>query len=117
MKRSSLKTALLEISNIPADYENENKEKREKAQREMANANFIQFCSQNLVVSLPLLLKIKDKKLILENYQLNYGLCTAIAMAFESFEDIATEFILSGNKMTDEDFAMVLRGMTKLTYV
>ena len=49
----------------------------------MAKADFIRFCEKQVVVALPLLLRIKEKKLILEGYQLNYGVCGAIAMAFE----------------------------------
>ena len=77
----------------------------------MAKASFIQFCERNLVVAVPLLLRIKEKKLILEGYQLNYGLCAAIAMAFEQFGDIATEFILHRNRLTDQDFSLLLKGM------
>ena len=40
-----------------------------------------------------------------------------MAMAFQQFEDIAIEFILTGNKLTDEDFATFLNGMAKLTFV
>ena len=80
--------ALENITKIdkPADENEAEKTARERkdiAHREMAKASFIQFCERNLVLALPLLLKIKEKKLILEGYQLNYGLCVAIAMAFE----------------------------------
>lgn len=48
---------------------------KELAQKEMANASFINSCEKNMVVTLPLLLRINNKKMILERYQLNYGLC------------------------------------------
>ena len=41
----------------------------------MAKTSFITQCEKNLVVTLPLLLRIKDKKIVLERYQLNHGLC------------------------------------------
>lgn len=41
----------------------------------MAKTSFIAECEKNMVVTLPLLLRVKDKKLIMEGYQLNYGLC------------------------------------------
>lgn len=37
-------------------------------QSEMAKANFIKQCEKNMVVTLPLLLRIKNKKMILERY-------------------------------------------------
>ena len=118
MPRTSMKKAVAELAgNRNGEEERTTKQQREFAHREMAKASFIQWCERNLVVALPLLLRIKDKKLILEGYQLNYGLCAAIAMAFEQFSDIATEFILQRNRMTDEDFSVLLKGMTKLTYV
>ena len=43
--------------------------------KEMAKTSFINECEKNLVVTLPLLLRIKDKKIVLERYQLNNGLC------------------------------------------
>lgn len=49
---------------------------------EMAKTSFISECEKNLVVTVPLLLKIKDKKCILERYQLNSGLCQALSMSF-----------------------------------
>ena len=50
--------------------------------KEMAKTSFIDECEKNLVVTLPLLLRIKDKKIVLERYQLNNGLCQALSIAF-----------------------------------
>ena len=36
--------------------------------KEMAKTSFINECEKNLVVTLPLLLRIKDKKIVLERY-------------------------------------------------
>ena len=47
----------------------------EDVHREMAKASFIAECEKNMVVTLPLLLRIHNKKMILEQYQLNNGLC------------------------------------------
>ena len=49
----------------------------------MAKASFITECEKNMVVTLPLLLRINNKKMILERYQLNNGLCQALGVAFE----------------------------------
>lgn len=118
MKRSSLKQAIAQMASEKAtQIASTEKEKNEKARLELAKASFIQLCQKNLVVALPLLLRIKEKTFVLEGYQLNNGLCYAIAMAFEEFNDIATQFILHGNRLTDVDFSIMLDGMSKLTYV
>ena len=77
----------------------------------MAKTSFITECEKNLVVTLPLLLRIKDKKIVLERYQLNYGLCQALSIAFSQFKDIATDFHLDSNNLSDEDFSALLQGM------
>ena len=41
----------------------------------MAKASFITECEKNLVVTLPLLLRVRDQKIELERYHLNSGLC------------------------------------------
>ena len=66
--RSSMAVALDKITKIDKPVEEDEvektaREKKEIAHREMAKASFIQFCERNLVVALPLLLKIKEKKL------------------------------------------------------
>ena len=40
----------------------------EDVQKEMAKASFISQCEKNMVVTLPLLLRINNKKMILERY-------------------------------------------------
>ena len=97
-------------------YENE-KDSLEDVHKEMAKTSFIQQCEKSMVVTLPLLLRIRDKKLIMEGYQLNNGLCNALGIAFSQFKDIATDFHLASNGMHDEDFAVLLSGMCHLTYV
>ena len=43
--------------------------------KQMAKTSFIEQCERNMVVTLPLLLRVANKKFILERYQLNHGLC------------------------------------------
>ena len=83
----------------------------------MAKAEFIKDCDRNMVVAVPLLLRIKNKKFILEGYGLNLGLCSALSFAFMTFKDIAISFILNNNNLTDEGFAYLLRGIARLTSV
>ena len=40
----------------------------EDVKKEMAKASFITECEKNMVVTLPLLLRINNKKMILERY-------------------------------------------------
>ena len=55
--------------------------------------------------------------MILEGYQLNHGLCQALSIAFSHFKDIASDFHLDSNSLTDEDFAVLLEGMGQLNDV
>ena len=64
-----------------------------------------------MVVTLPLLLRINNKKMILERYQLNNGLCKALSIAFSCFKEIANDFHLNSNNLSDEDFSVLLDGM------
>ena len=70
-----------------------------------------------MVVTLPLLLRMTCKKMILEGYQLNHGLCQALSIAFSHFKDIASDFHLDSNSLTDDDFAVLLEGMSDLREV
>ena len=63
-----------ENANDLAQFETE-MDNVEDVHKVMAKTSFITECEKNLVVTLPLLLRIKDKKIVLERYQLNYGLC------------------------------------------
>ena len=86
-------------------------------QKEMAKASFINQCEKNMVVTLPLLLRINNKKMILERYQLNNGLCQALNFAFSCFREIANDFHLNANNLSDDDFSVILQGMCELKSV
>ena len=62
-------------------------------------------------------MRITARKIVLERYQLNNGLCQALSIAFSHFKDIATDFHLDSNNMSDADFSCLLDGMCELTYV
>ena len=83
----------------------------------MAKAEFIKDCDRNMVVAVPLLLRIKNKKFILEGYALNNGLCSALSFAFMTFKDIAISFVLNNNNLSDEGFSYLLRGISTLKTV
>ena len=69
------------------------------------------------MVTIPLLLRIKDKMINLTRYQLNNGLCKALSLALMQFPDIATDFHFEANNFLDDDFAVLLEGMQELTIV
>lgn len=52
-------------------------------------------CHQSNVVALPILFKIKNKRLKLENYVLNAGVCESFAKSIEMFPDILHSIILT----------------------
>ena len=89
----------------------------EEVHKERAKASFIAECERNLVVALPLLLRIKDKQIVLQRYHLNHGLCQALSLALSQFPDIATDFFFEANNLSDDDFAVLLDGMSRLTFV
>lgn len=89
----------------------------EDVHKVQAKASFISQCEKNLVVTLPLLLRIKDKQIYLQRYQLNHGLCMALGLAFANFPDIATDFFFDSNNLSDDDFSVLLDGMNQLSIV
>ena len=74
-------------------------------------------CDKHMVVAVPLLLRVKNQRFILEGYQLNTGLCHSLSTAFGIFKDIATKFFFKNNNFTDMDFSILLEGIAKLTVV
>ena len=111
-----LKLAVKNNTQSPAHFEGE-MVNVEDVNKQMAKTSFILECEKNMTVTLPLLLKIKDKKMILERYQLNNGLCQAVNIAFAHFPEIANDFYLDNNNLSDDDFSILLEGMTRLENV
>lgn len=72
---------------------------------------FSSVCHKNLVNILPILLKVKDKFLNLVEYQLNPGLCSAIAAGLKVYPDFVENFAFVNNNMKDEDLAQILMSM------
>ena len=58
------------------------------------------------------MLKIKDLTLDLNNYQLNAGVCMAVTQALSAYTGYAENFILNQNGLKDENFAILLKGMS-----
>ena len=66
---------------------------------------------------LPVLFKVRDKKLILEGYRLNSGLCESLCTSFEIYPELLDSITLDNNGISDVDLAKVLEGLTKLDYL
>ena len=62
-----MKQVVQQAGNL-TQFEDKEYESINDVQQEMAKTSFISECEKNLVVTLPLLLRIKDKKLIMEGY-------------------------------------------------
>jgi len=76
-----------------------------------SNQAFKSACHKNLVNILPILLKVKEKFLNLVEYQLNPGLCQAIAAGIKVYPDFVEDFAFTNNNMKDEDLAIILSSM------
>lgn len=71
-------------------------------------------CEDNRVTALPLLQKISNRKLYLNNYTLNYGLCESISNAFKYFPDCITQICLDSNGLKDVELAELSKGFQNL---
>ena len=75
---------------------------------------YYQECQKRGIVPLPVLFKVRDKKLILEGYRLNAGLCESLSKSFEIYPELLDSITLDDNGISDVDLAKVLEGLTKL---
>ena len=62
------------------------------------------------MLSLPILQKIVDRKLVLTEYTMNTGLCESLAAAFQVFPQCVRELSLTQNGLKDPQLAIVLNG-------
>lgn len=63
---------------------------------------------------MPVLLRVRNKCLLLRGYQLNSGLCESLNKSFEIYPELLDSINLTNNGITDGDLAKVLNGLTKL---
>ena len=67
-------------------------------------------CKNEKVVPLPIINKIYDGVLSLDDYKLNYGLCKALGNVLDDLGDSLYKIDLRNNGITDSDFAEILKG-------
>lgn len=63
------------------------------------------------MVPLPLLFKVRDKRLVLKGYRLNQGLCLSLKHALEIYPTLLTSIKLSDNGISDFDLSKVMNGI------
>ena len=74
---------------------------------------YLQNCRNEKVLPLPIISKINEGVLSLDDYKLNFGLCKALGNVFEDLDDQIYKIDLRNNGLTDHDFAEILRGSIK----
>lgn len=74
-------------------------------------------CVKEQAVILPILNRIVAKGLILINYKLNMGVCSAIGEAFSGNPKLLTSICLDNNGILDAEAAKIFQGLRKLDHV
>lgn len=71
---------------------------------------YLQMCKNEKVVPLPIVNKIIDGVLDLNDYKLNFGLCKALGNVLDDLGDTIHKIDLKNNGITDSDYAEVVKG-------
>lgn len=74
---------------------------------------YLQFCKNEKVLPLPILSKIEDCVLSLDDYKLNFGLCKALGGVFGDLGALIKKIVLRNNGITDLGYAQMLEGAFK----
>jgi hypothetical protein len=93
--------------------------KRKMVEEKKANMQrkYLQMCKNEKVLPLPIISKISEGVLSLDDYKLNFGLCKALANVLDDLDDSIFKIDLRNNGITDSDFAEILRGAIKNPYI
>jgi hypothetical protein len=67
-------------------------------------------CKNEKVVPLPIINKIYEGVLSLDDYKLNFGICKALGNVLDDLGDSIYKIYLRNNGITDSDFAEILKG-------
>jgi len=79
-----------------------NEASRVNVKSKLAQIKFIEKCIQEKVLALPMLNKIKDKKLILNNYRMNDGIAKALHDALIELQDLVEVVSFESNDISDK---------------
>ena len=79
-------------------------------QKKNMQRKYLQMCKNEKVVPLPIINKIFEGVLYLDDYKLNFGLCKALGNVLDDLGDSIYKLDLRNNGITDSDFAEVIKG-------
>lgn len=79
-------------------------------QKKNMQRKYLQMCKNEKVVPLPIINKIFESVLYLDDYKLNFGLCKALGNVLDDLGDSIYKLDLRNNGITDSDFAEVIKG-------
>lgn len=68
-------------------------------------------CIRENVMPLPILFKIRNRRLVLKGYRLNDGLCQSLKHACKVDPDLLTSIKLQDNGISDYDMSQVMAGL------
>ena len=86
-------------------------------QKENMQRKYLQMCKNEKVLPLPIINKIFEGVLTLDDYKLNYGLCKALGNVLDDLGDQIYKIDLHNNGISDLDFAEILRGAIKNPHI
>ena len=70
-------------------------------------------CKNEKVLPLPIISKINEGVLTLDDYKLNLGLCKALSIVLDDLGDSIYKIDLRNNGITDIEFAEIIKGAIK----
>jgi len=79
-------------------------------QKKNMQRKYLQMCKNEKVVPLPIINKIFESVLYLDDYKLNFGLCKALGNVLDDIGDSIYKLDLRNNGITDSDFSEVIKG-------
>lgn len=78
---------------------------------------YLQMCKNEKVLPLPIINKIFEGVLSLDDYKLNYGLCKALGNVLEDLGDSIHKIDLRNNGIVDVDYAEIIKGALKNPHI
>jgi hypothetical protein len=71
---------------------------------------YLQSCKNEKVLPLPIISKIFEGVLCLDDYKLNFGLCKALGNVLDDLRETIYKIDLRNNGINDLDFAEIIKG-------
>lgn len=74
-------------------------------------------CKTEKVLPLPIVNKISEGVLRLEDYKLNFGLCKALGNVLDDLGESITKIVLKNNGIEDLDFSLIILGAIQNPFI